>query len=196
MRLYCFPVAPNPTRVMVYVREKGIDLEQVSVNLTQGETQTPKHLARNPRGTIPVLELDDGSYLTESLVIMEYLEELYPEPSMIGRDPLRRARTRSFERQVETSVLFPITRCVHATNSPLGLPANPELASYERGRLAGGLQALESQLHEGPFAMGERVSIVDCTLFAALQFAEFFALELPDDYPKLVNWYEQFKTRS
>ena len=71
MRLFTHPVAPNPTRLMIYVGEKGLRLETVRVDLRSGE-----HLARNPRGSLPVLELDAGSHLTESLAIMEYMEEL------------------------------------------------------------------------------------------------------------------------
>ena len=87
MKLYMFQVAPNPTRVRLYLAEKAaagakIDLQQIAVNLPKGEQRTPDHLARNPLGRLPVLELDDGSYLTESLAIIEYLEECYPE---IGR---------------------------------------------------------------------------------------------------------------
>ena len=83
------PVAPNPTRVRLYVAEKregGADmaLTEVRVNLVKGEQNAPEHLARNPFGRSPVLGLDDGSYLTESLAIIEYLEERYPEPDLLG----------------------------------------------------------------------------------------------------------------
>ena len=88
MKIYYFPIAPNPTRVMVYLREKNIALHEVFVDLRKGEQLSPEHLARNPAGALPVLELDSGEYITESLPIMEYLEELHPDPVMIGREPL------------------------------------------------------------------------------------------------------------
>jgi glutathione S-transferase len=114
MKLYYFPVAPNPTRVLVFVREKGIDIDTEFVDLRKGEQTSDEHLARNPQGSLPVLQLDNGEYLTESLPIMEYLEELYPDPVLIGTDALARARTREFERQVEVGILNPLARIVHA----------------------------------------------------------------------------------
>jgi glutathione S-transferase len=74
VKLYYFPVAPNPTKVLVYAAEKGIALEMNVVNLREGEHRTPEHLARNAQGKLPVLELEDGCFLTESLAIIEYLE--------------------------------------------------------------------------------------------------------------------------
>ena len=131
MKLYQFPPAPNPARVLFYLNEKGLDIERVLVDFTQGEQRSPEHLARNPTGTLPVLELDDGTFLTESVAIIEYLEECFPAPVMIGRSPLERARVRAFERFIEMNVLLRVIRIVHATNSPLGLPANPALAESE-----------------------------------------------------------------
>ena len=140
MKLYFFPVAPNPTRVRLYLAEKAesgarIPLDEVAVNLRQGEHRRPEHLARNPFGRLPVLELDDGRHLLESLAIIEYLEDLHPSPPMIGREPLERARVRELERIAELGVLQPVARIVHATNSPLGLPPNPGVAEHFRGCL-------------------------------------------------------------
>ena len=73
MKLYFFPIAPNPTKVRAYLAEKDIEIEQVLVNLPQGEQKTPEFLAKNPLGVLPTLELDDGTWVSESLAIMEYL---------------------------------------------------------------------------------------------------------------------------
>ncbi len=88
MKIYVFPVAPNPTKVRLYLAEKAagggeIGLTEVMVNLLEGEQRTSEHRSRNPMGKLPVLELDDGTHLTESLAIIEYLEERYPDPPMI-----------------------------------------------------------------------------------------------------------------
>ena len=136
MKLYYFPVAPNPTKVLVYLREKGIEIELQQVSLGEGEQNESEHLARNPRGALPVLELDDGSFVTESLPIIEYLEECYPEPVMIGETPEQRVRTREMERLADLRVLLPIGRTVHATNSPLGKPPNPAVAENEPSLIA------------------------------------------------------------
>jgi len=195
MKLYYFPVAPNPTKVLVYLREKGIDLETVHVDLRKGEQKSPEHLARNPRGALPVLELDDGSCVCESLPIMEYLEELYPEPCMIGRDPLNRLRVREFERQVDLTLLGPVGRIVHATNSPLGLPPNPSVAKPEQDRLPVSLRLVDDRIGDSPFAAGANPTIVDCTLFATLFFGEFFGVTVPDEYTNLRRWYADFRQR-
>ena len=134
MRLYVFPVAPNPTKVRPYLAEKAaggatIDLDQVKVDFAQREQRGAAHLARNPFGTLPVLELDDGSCLVESLAIIEYLEETHPQPPMIGRTALERARVRDLERIADVRVLLPLVQIIHATNSPLGYAPNPAVAA-------------------------------------------------------------------
>ncbi len=195
MKLYHFPVAPNPSRVRVFANEKDLPVEQVVVSLAEGEHKSPEHLARNPRAALPVLELDDGSYLTESLPIMEYLEECFPEPPMFGGTPIERARIRELERLAEFKILGPIARLVHSSNSPLGLPPNETLANIERERLPQGYSLMDSCLAENTFVFGEQVTVADCTLFAGLFFGEFFGVSLPEDCTHLQRWYEAFKAR-
>ena len=84
MKLYDFPFAPNPRRLRVYLAETGIEIPRVTVDLRAGEQRAAEFLAKNPHGSLPVLELDDGTLLSESEAIIEYLEELNPEPAMIG----------------------------------------------------------------------------------------------------------------
>ena len=195
MRIYPFPVAPNPTRVRLYLAEKGLALEQASVNLPKGEQRSPEHLARNPLGRLPVLELDDGTFLTESLAIIEYLEELHPEPAMIGRTPLERARVRELERIADLGVLLPIARIVHATRSPLGLPPNPAVAEHARAALPAALRVLDERIGDQPFLAGARPSIADCTLFAALGFGAVFGVELDPAFERLHAWRTRFAAR-
>src|ERR1700756_2372529 len=105
MKVYDFVGAPNPKRLRVYLAEKGLTIPCEPVNIVTGENRTPEFLKKNPLGGLPVLELDDGSHLTESLAIIQYLEELHPEPPMIGRTPRARARVRELERIAELGVL-------------------------------------------------------------------------------------------
>ena len=201
MKLYCFQVAPNPTRVRLYIAEKraggaSLDVSEVTVNLPKGEHRKPEHLARNPRGSLPVLELDDGSFLSESLCIIDYLEELHPEPSMTGSRGIDRARVREVERIAETSVLAPLTQIVHSTNSPLGLAPVPEVANWFRERLPTGLRLLDDRLSDGrPFLAGDRPTIADCTLAAALQFGRFGKVELDPAYGNLSRWDAHYRAR-
>ena len=202
MELYVFPIAPNPTRVRLYLAEKRADggrpeLSEVAVDLRSGEQRKPEHLARNPLGRLPVLALDDGSFLTESLAIIEYLEERWPEPPLIGRTPEERARVRELERIAELGVLGPIARIVHSTRSPLGLPLAPELAAHARAALPEALARLDAVLADGrPFLAGERPSIADCTLAAAFQFGRFGGVERPAGHARLERWDERYRARA
>lgn len=201
MKLYFFPVAPNPTRLRLYLAEKReggaqFDIEEVTVNLPEGEQRSAEHLERNPLAKLPVLETEDGNHLTESLAIMEYLEERVPDPPMIGTTPLARARTRELERIIEIGVLRPISEIVHATASPLGLPPNPVLAELFRERLPVGLAIVEDRLRDGrPFLMGDSPSIADCTLAAALQFGRFKQVEIDPSFENILRWDRTFRER-
>lgn len=199
MKLYVAPVAPNPTRVKVYAMEKGLiengALELVPVSLLDGEHQSDQHLSRNPAGTLPVLELDDGSFIAESLSIMQYLEERFPEPSMTGDGLIQKIRAYEAERKIEFSVFMRLVRLIHATNSPLGLPPNPGIEESENRMLPSGLGRTNDLLADNKFLLGDSVSIADCTLFAGLFFSEFFSWNLPEKYSHIIRWYEAFKLR-
>ena len=201
MKLYVFPVAPNPTRLRLYLAEKReggarFDIEEVMVNLPEGEQRSAEHLERNPLAKLPVLETDDGDYLTESLAIMEYLEELFPDPPMIGTTPLARARTRELERIIEIGILRPIAEIVHATDSPLGLPPDPRVASLFRARLPVNLAVVEDRLRDGrPLLMVDSPSIADCTLAAALQFGRFRQIEIDRTFENILRWDTAFRER-
>lgn len=201
MKLYVFPVAPNPTKVRLYVAEKAaaglrIPLEEVTVNLIERAQRAPEHLARNPFGTLPVLETDSGRFLIESLPIIDHLEELFPVPSMFGPDPESRAIARQIERIADIGVLIPVARIVHATDSPVGYPANPAVAAYYRERLPRSLDYLEDLLGDHrPFLAGDRVTVGDCTLAAGLQFGRFRKLDFLAAYPRLAEWDQRYRTR-
>lgn len=202
MKLYMFPVAPNPTKVRLYLAEKAaagrpLDVEQVSVSLPQGQQKEPEHVARNPFAKLPVLELDDGSCLIESLVIIEYLEELSPEPPLIGTSPVERARVRELERVADLGVLIPVARIVHATRSPLGLPPAPAVAEHFRNALPAGLRFLDDQLSDGrPFLAGDHPTIADCTLAAALQFGRFREIAPDPEFQHVLRWDHAYRERA
>lgn len=201
MKLYTFPVAPNPTKVRLYLAEKQaagctIPIELVEINLGKGEHRSEAHLARNPFGTLPVLELDDGRFVTESLAIIEYLEELYPEPPMNGGTPADKALVRSMERTLDLDVLICLGRAVHATNSPIGHPPNPPVAKAELARAEKTLSWIDDLLADGrPFVAGQNPTVADFTLAAGLQFARFGELPLPGDFSNLERWDTAYRAR-
>jgi glutathione S-transferase len=199
--LHFFPVAPNPTKVRLYIAEKeaggaAIGIDESLVNLPSGEQNSPEHLARNPLGKLPALELDDGSCVVESLAIIEFLEELHPEPVMIGRNPRERARVRELERICDLGVLISIARIVHATRSPLGLAPSPEIAENAQAALKRPLRLLDDCLADGrTFVAGSQPTVADCTLAAALQFGRFGEVALDPSLENLHAWDRRFRER-
>jgi glutathione S-transferase len=99
VKLYNHSVAPNPRRVRIFAAEKGIELALEEINILAGQSRTPEFLAKNSSGAVPVLELDDGSYLSESVAICRYLEGLQPEPNLLGRDLSELALRLTFSRR-------------------------------------------------------------------------------------------------
>ena len=196
MKLYDFYFAPNPRKLRIYLAEKRLEIPKIQINLTKGEQRAPEILARNPMGGLPVLELDDGTCLRESLAIIEYLEELHPEPPMIGATPLERARVRALERTADGGVLANVARVFHNTLSVLpGRVPNPEVAATARKDLERPAGYLDAELADGrPFVAGERVTIADCTLFAAMEFGRTGRLEIAWP-PHLAAWFERFQQR-
>lgn len=201
MKLYMVPLAPNPTKVMLYIAERaalGIDLgiEQIVVNTVKGRHKEPEHLARNPFGTVPVLELNDGRFLIESLAIMEYLDERFPERRLLEGGPEERARMREIERIVDVRVASAIGSYAHMTKSPLGYPPNPDRAQEARQAMQSGLNYLESLLSDGRALLtGDQVSIADCTLQASLQFIRYIDDDVIGERPMLRAWDTRYRDR-
>ena len=143
-----------------------------------------------------MLEKDDGNFLTESLTIIDYLEEVYPEGALLGNEPESRSNAKQLERIVELNVFGPIGQYVHATNSPLGLPPDAKRASEIEKSMMFALTYLEELLGDGrECLMGNRVNVADCTLQAAFQFARFGKAKLIADYPNLNNWDQRYRNR-
>jgi len=201
VKLYMVPLAPNPTKVMLYIAEReevGIDLgiEQIVVNTVKGRHKEPAHLARNPFGTVPVLELDDGGYLVESLAIIEYLEDKFPDGALLAGTPEARGRARDVERIIDLRIAGPMGTYGHAKNSPLGRPPDPDKATQMEAAVQTPLDYLEALLSDGrPLLLGERVSIADCTLQASLQFLRYVEADLFGDRPRLRAWDERYRAR-
>jgi len=197
MKLYEFAGAPNPRKVTVYIKEKGINVPSESVDIISGKNRSPEFLKKNPLGGLPVLELDDGSHLTESLAIIEYLEELHPEPSMLGSTPVERARVREAERICDLGVLGSIGTIFQNTHPFFAqrVKQSPDAADNARPRLQNALKVIDDRLAKQKFVAGEKPSIADCTLLAALDFAGFAGIEIDPAHRNVHRWYEEFKQR-
>ena len=201
MKLYMVPLAPNPTKVMLYIAEREelgvhMGIEQIVVNTVKRRNREPEHLARNPFGTVPVLELDDGSYLVESLAIVEYLEDKFPEGALLSGTAEEKGRARDVERIVDLRIGGPMGAYGHAKNSPLGLPPDPQKAAQMEANMQTPLDYLERLLSDGrPLLLGERVAIADCTLQSYLQFMRYVEADLFGDRPLLRAWDERYRSR-
>jgi glutathione S-transferase len=198
MKIYTDAVgAPNPRRLRVYCAEKGLNIPYETIDIMSGQNRTPEFAKKNPLMGLPVLELDDGTCLTESLAIMEYLEDLHPTPSMIGATPAERARTREMERICELGVLGPVGTIFQNTSPFFAgrLKQSPDTAENARARLAQCLKVVDARIGSQPFAAGSRPTIADCTLLAALGFAAFAGVEPDPACKNLARWHEGFQQR-
>ncbi len=201
MKLYQVPLAPNPTKVMLYIAERealGVDfgMEQIIVNTVKGRHKEPEHLARNPFGTVPTLELDDGTFIVESLAIIEFLEDYFSDHRLMPADPVARGQARDVERIVDLRLAGPMGGYGHAVNSPLGYPKDPAKAEALLAVMQAPLDYLEGLLADGrPLLMGESVSVADGTLAASLQFVRYVEADVFGDRPLLRAWDERYRAR-
>lgn len=198
MLLYQFRKGTNPRRVIIYLAEKGIDVPRYELDYVNGEHRSAAYLAINPSGRAPTLVTDAGLAITDSAAIVEYLEEIFPEPPMIGIDPLSRARVRSLERLAGDLVarsqlwLWNVTKAFPAKE-----PAPTTVSADHLSRYVGEiLDVLEREIGDAAFLAGPQPTIADFTAFAIFQTArERFDLPFGDDHPRLDAWYGRFRTR-
>lgn len=199
MILYSYPASPNTRRIAIYLREKGLapPFEEVVIDLMKGEQMTPEFLRRNPAGKVPVLETEEGVMITQSLSIVEYLEELYPAPAMIGTTPAERARVKALERFIDMEIMG--TMGIMAQQKmPLyvsRLGDSEAVIAYGRKRQKLALEQLETMVAGNTFVAGEKATIADCTLYAIYEFAFLVDAELGPEYPNLYRWHQQFALR-
>jgi len=196
MKLYDFPQSPNCRRVRMYLAEKGLSVPLQRINLLAGEQSSPEFLRRNPFGAVPILELDDGTVIPESLVIIEYFEELYPEPPLLGRDPLTRALVRAWERRCELGVFLQATRrFLHA--SPFfatRVEQNPKVVQEAGQVLRNRLSLINDQLKDHEWVTGS-FSLADITLLAGIDFATASQFTLEPAWTHLGRWDAAIRQR-
>jgi glutathione S-transferase len=197
MKLYGARAAANPRRVKVYLEEKGLKIEQVDFEPPYSEIKSPEFLAKNPAGRIPVLELDDGSWLPESAAIIEYLEELHPAPAMIGETPLERAWVRAFDRMIQDLFVQFAAYLPHKYPGRIPWLAHyPQLVDALEPAIDRGLCNLDTRIGDRLFLVtSSRPTIADCHLYALISAAGKFNWEIPQQYRRLCSWYGRFRER-
>lgn len=199
MRLYDSE-GPNPQIVRTFAAEKGIALDRVPVDIMGGENRGPAFLARNPMGQLPALELDDGTILTEVVAICEYLEDLHPEPPLIGGTAGERAETRMWVRRFDLGVLEPYMFGFRATIGRAFFAPRMALLSEAAG--AEMLHLMEEKLRHfdrllagRSFVCGSRFSLADITLGAFLLFARKMGQGLPEGLTWMPGWLGRLERR-
>ena len=197
MKLYNAP-APNPRKVRIFLAEKGVDVPRVDLDLQAGESRTPEFLAKNSLGGTPVLELDDGTILTESTAICRYIEELHPDPPLFGRNALERAQVEMWNRRIELELLNVFGNIAQHTfeffkTRRIQVPA---FAEAEQKTAAQKLEWLDGEFADGrPFATGDRFTMADVTGMCAVMLSGFVGVEVPDSLKNVRGWFERLQGR-
>jgi len=197
MKLYDSKMAPNPRRVRIFLAEKGIEVPTVQVDLGKAETRSEAFRAINPLGGVPVLELDDGTQIAESVAICRYFEEVQPEPPLLGVGAADRAVVEMWQRRVELEVFRNVTATFQNTHDFFKgrveqVPAFGEVArKTARARLAW----LDRELAGRPFVAGDRYTIADVTLLCAIDFGRVVDIRIAAEQKHLQRWHEAVSAR-
>lgn len=198
MKLYDYQAGPNPRRVRIYLAEKGIEVPLVHTDIMKREQKTPEFIAKNPIGSIPVLELDDGTCISESVAICRYFEELHPEPPLFGRTPVEKATIEMWLRRVELNFMVPVGMVwIHGHPLTARLVKQiPEAADQNRKRVQIGYKLLDDQLAAHEFITGADYSVVDVVLLASLDFANgLVGVPYPEELGHLKRWHDVVSAR-
>jgi glutathione S-transferase len=196
MKLYDYPQSPNCRKVRLYLAEKGLRVPLQPVNLLTGEQRSSDFLQRNPFGAVPILELDDGTVIPESLAIIEYLEELHPQPALLGTEPLSRALARAWERRCELGIFLQATRRFFHSSPYFAarVEQNPKVVEEAGQVLRARLALINEQLKDHEWVAGP-FSLADLTLLAGIDFAAASQFTLDPTWTHLGRWYEAMKKR-
>ena len=198
MKLYDSDRAPNPRRVRVFLAEKGIAVPLVSVDMGALEHKSQTVSSRNPLQRLPVLELDDGTIITESVAICRYFEELHPEPALFGRGALGKAQVEMWQRRMEFNLLSSVVqafRHIHPAMKELEIPQIPEWGEANKPKAVAFLKILDDELACREFVAGDSYSIADITGLIAVDFMKPARIKVPEEYTNVLRWHQAVSSR-
>jgi glutathione S-transferase len=204
MRLFDFHRAPNPRRVRIFIAEKGIEVPLVNVDLFHMEQLTPEFRAINPGGTVPVLETDDGLYITECIAICRYLETLHPEPCLFGKGASAEAQVLMWNGIIEHEGFHAVAEMLRNWSpgfrnrvfpGPQDIAQMPELIERGRKRSEQFFDRCEQRLLDSQFIAGDRFSVADIALLTLVDFSDWVELEVRASRPGLDRWYQGVSAR-
>ena len=198
MKLYDGGKAPNPRRVRIYLAEKGISVPTEPVDMAALGHKSDMITRLNPLQRLPVLVLDDGTVLTESIAICRYFEELHPEPALFGEGALERALVEMWQRRVELELFFPVThafRHLHPAMADWEAPRIAEWGEANKTKAQRFLQFLDNELAGRRYIAGERFSLADITALVSVDFMKPARIEQPPALENVARWYAEIAAR-
>ena len=201
MKIYDFKGFPNPARVRIALAEKGLtdQVEFVHVDVPGGAHRLPEFIAKNPSAAVPVLELDDGTCISECTAITAYLDHLDGEPTLTGKTAKEKAVISMMQRRAEAGLMDAVGTYFHHATPGLGpdieLYQNREWGEKNRERALHTMHYLDGVLATQPYLAGAEFSIADITAFAALGFADYIKLAIPDELSHLRAWKARVAAR-
>jgi glutathione S-transferase len=207
MKIHDTPGFPNPARIRIVLAEKGLDarIEFVPVDLFAAEHKREPFLSRNPSGVVPVLELDDGTFISECVAITEYLDNLDGNPILTGTTPREKAVIHMMQKRADDQLIDTIGNWFHHATPGLGpvLEAykSPEWAHRKEwgerqfAKFQRGLGYFNGVLGTQPYIAGERFSMADITAYGALLHAAAAGVGIPDELTALASWHARVSER-
>lgn len=198
MKLFDSRRAPNPRRVRWCMAEKGIDdIAIVSVDIMKGEHRTPAYRDRAGLAHVPVLEMDDGTAISESIAICRYLESRYPAPNLFGRNPEEIAVIEMWMRRAEMLVATPLMLAVRHSHRALAALEQqvPEIAAAHLSGAGRALPIFDQRLGQSAFIAGDTLSIADIVAFTGLDFARMVKFQPDESLAHVARWVEAMRQR-
>lgn len=192
MKLYEYETFPHPRRVRMFLAEKGLEVPRIQVDVPAGEHREPAFLSKNPDAAVPVLELDNGHCITETVAISRYFEEAQPDNPLFGETAEEKARVEMWQRRVEQSLMGAVGSYFHHATEGLGEQdryRNREWGEKNRDNAIAAMRRLDGQLADNPYVAGERFSIADITAVCAVDFAAAVGIDIPENCPHLSRWH-------
>jgi glutathione S-transferase len=197
MKLYDTKMAPNPRRVRIFLAEKGIQVPDEQVDIAKAQNHSPEFLKINPMGGVPVLQIDDGTNLAESVAICRYFEETHPEPPLMGVDARDKAEVEMWQRRMELNLFSTVAGCFRNTSEFFKgrIPQVPEYGEVCRQAAEKAFGMVDGFLADRKFIAGERYTIADITALVAVDFAKLIKLRISPEQKNLARWHEAVSSR-
>jgi glutathione S-transferase len=199
MKLYDYARAPNPRRVRIFLAEKGVSVDEVvEVDLAAFAHREPAFAKLNPFARVPVLELDDGTVIAETMAICRYIEDTHPEPPLFGTDAKDRALVEMWNRHMELDLLYPVAmafRHLHPGMAEHEKPQVREWGEINAGRALASLAILNGRLAASPFVAGQAFTVADITGGIALDMMKAARITVPPELTHVARWHAALRAR-